>query len=111
MAKTLTPLIRTLDIRTAQPAPKKADPELLTNEHREWRNQVCERAGWQCEWVEQGQRCTRSRADGHRMIADHITERKDGGAALDPKNGQCLCVPHNTLKGIRARDARMQQRV
>lgn len=43
------------------------------------------------------------------MIADHIHERKDGGALLDPKNGQCLCVSHNTAKGIAARAARMKE--
>lgn len=40
------------------------------------------------------------------MVGDHIIERADGGALLDPDNGQCLCVAHNTLKGNRARVAR-----
>jgi 5-methylcytosine-specific restriction protein A len=50
--------------------------------------------------------CRATHAGGYRMIADHIVERKDGGAALDPNNGQCLCVAHNTLKGNQARRAR-----
>ncbi len=41
------------------------------------------------------------------MIADHVIERGDGGALLDPDNGQCLCTSHNTLKGNRARAARV----
>jgi 5-methylcytosine-specific restriction protein A len=40
------------------------------------------------------------------MVADHIRERADGGALYDPRNGQCLCVQHNTLKGAQARASR-----
>jgi len=109
MVRLLRPQVRTLDIRTARPAVKKADPELLTPEHRTWRAAVLARAGYRCEWTEDGKRCLT--AAPLRLIADHIKERKDGGSALDPANGQCLCVKHNTLKGIRARAARMQQRI
>lgn len=91
-----------------KPAAKIADPDLQTSEHERWRLIVCERAGWRCEWIEGGVRCPKS-APGHVMIADHIRERKDGGALYDPANGQCLCVQHNTLKGIRARAARRAQ--
>lgn len=86
--------------------PKRADKELLTPEHKAWRLIVCRRAGWRCEWVESGQRCNKSAALGDRMVADHIIEREDGGALYDPANGQCLCVQHNTKKGIDARAAR-----
>ncbi|MER8762879.1 HNH endonuclease signature motif containing protein [Mesorhizobium sp. M0968] len=106
MAKQIGPQLRQVDLRTAMPAPKKADPELLTPEHRAWRTQVLQRAAFRCEWVENGRRCIKA-APHDRLIADHIVERKDGGAALDVANGQCLCVQHNTLKGIRARAARM----
>ncbi|CAM5657806.1 hypothetical protein MAUB1S_11448 [Mycolicibacterium aubagnense] len=44
------------------------------------------------------------------MIADHIRERKDGGALYDIANGQCLCIQHNTLKGLQARQRRMEER-
>lgn len=104
--KTFSTKLRTYDTRTVKPPPKVADPELLTAEHRAWRLVVCRRAGWRCEWVEQGQRCKRSSANGDRMLADHIIERDDGGALYDPSNGQCLCTAHNTLKGARARAAR-----
>ncbi|MGJ5000559.1 hypothetical protein ACQR10_04495 [Bradyrhizobium sp. HKCCYLRH2060] len=40
------------------------------------------------------------------MVADHIIERADRGALYDDANGQCLCVAHNTKKGIQARRAR-----
>ena len=38
------------------------------------------------------------------MFADHIVERKDGGADLDPRNGQCLCGRHHTMKTAQTRD-------
>lgn len=104
--KMLGPRVAVLDTRTAKPAPKRADPELLTPEHQAWRRQVLKRAGYRCQWVENGKRCEK-RAPEHRLIADHVVERKDGGARLDPRNGQCLCGAHNTLKGARARARRM----
>lgn len=104
--KTFKPKLGTIDTRTVSPPPKTADAELLTPEHKAWRLAVCRRAGWRCEWVEHGKRCEASAANGHRMNADHIVERADGGALLDPNNGQCLCTRHNTLKGLSARAAR-----
>lgn len=59
--------------------------------------------------MQDGKRCEASAANGHRMNADHIIERADGGALLDVNNGQCLCTAHNTLKGNRARAARAAQ--
>src|SRR6266446_426483 len=98
--RTSRPLLAAHDTRTARPRPKQADAELLTPKHRAWRLAVCRRAGWQCQWIEDdGKRCQASAALGHIMIADHIIEREDGGALLDPDNGQCLCTAHNTLKG------------
>lgn len=37
---TLAPRLGTLDTRTARPTPKRADPELLTSEHKAWRLEV-----------------------------------------------------------------------
>jgi hypothetical protein len=95
--------VTAVDTRRILPPAKAADDVLLTAEHRRFREIVCERAGWRCEWTEAGQRCTRSRANGDRMVADHIVERADGGDPFDPDNGQCLCIAHNTRKGIVAR--------
>jgi len=106
--KMLAPRFGVLDIRTAQPAPKRADAELLTPEARAWAERICSRACWQCEWVDQGQRCQASRDRGDRMVADHVIERADGGALTDDGNGRCLCVRHNTIKGLAARAARQQ---
>src|SRR5690348_14288700 len=104
--KTFKPRLGTVDTRSVRPPPKTADAALLTPEHRAWRLLVCKRANWQCQWVDNGIRCTASAARGDRMIADHIVERADGGAPYDAANGQCLCVRHNTIKGLQARSAR-----
>lgn len=102
---TLKPRIQVLDTRTAKPAPKEADAYYQTPEHKAWREQVLRRAGYRCEWVENGQRC--EKAAPHRLFADHILERKDGGADLDPANGQCLCGTHHSLKTAAERAKRM----
>lgn len=61
-----------------------------------------ERARWRCQAVEGGERC---RARG-RLYADHIIEIEDGGAKLDPGNGQALCHAHHEAKTAAARAAR-----
>lgn len=64
------------------------------------------RAGYQCQAIVDGQRCP-VRAPA-RLFADHITERRDGGASFDPMNGQCLCGGHHTLKTAAERAKRMR---
>jgi hypothetical protein len=103
----ITSGIRQFDARVVKPEPKRADPELLTADHRKFRSIVLKRAGYRCEWIDGEQRCIKSAARGDRMIADHKIERTDGGALFDPCNGQCLCVAHNTLKGVMARTERL----
>src|SRR5215218_2901285 len=76
---TLPPRLTATDFRSVKPEPKQADPELQTPEHRAWRAEVLKRAGYRCEWVEDGVRCDRNAARD-RLVADHIVERKDGGA-------------------------------
>ncbi|TIU02321.1 MAG: HNH endonuclease [Mesorhizobium sp.] len=107
MAKLIKPGLRTVDLRAARPIEKKADPELLTAEHRAWRGRVLQRAGYRCQAVDDGRRC--DVASPARLFADHIKERKDGGAPLDVANGQCLCGRHHTLKTAAARAERMRQ--
>lgn len=64
-----------------------------------WRQTVArlkrERGNW-CE------RCGSTK----RVIADHIKERKDGGADLDPANIELLCFDHHQAKTAKARAAR-----
>ena len=64
-----------------------------------WRSLVArvkrERGSW-C------QRCGSRR----RVIADHIVERRDGGADLDPNNIEMLCFDHHAAKTAAARARR-----
>ena len=103
--RTLAPLVPRSTGFTVKPPPKTADAELLTEDHKAWRSQVLRNAGYRCQWVENGRRCDKAVPD-HRMFADHIKERRDGGNPLDPANGQCLCGPHHTRKTLAARAAR-----
>lgn len=104
--KTFKTGLRTFDTRSVRPPPKAADAELLTPEHKAWRLAVCRRAGWRCQWVENGKRCEASAANDNRMFADHIVERSDGGALYDVNNGQCLCGSHHTRKTLQERTIR-----
>jgi 5-methylcytosine-specific restriction enzyme A len=103
---TIAPSLPILDSRTCKPPPKVADAELQTSAHRAWRRVVLVKAGFRCEAIEgDGTRC-QAHAPRDRLFADHIIERSDGGAALDPDNGQCLCGKHHTAKTIDARARR-----
>jgi 5-methylcytosine-specific restriction protein A len=87
----LAPRIATLDTRRIKPPPKTADPELLTRDWKAMRERVIREAHGRCQAPGCG------RAD-RRMYADHIVERRDGGAVFDRENLQCLCARHHTLK-------------
>lgn len=93
--KNIAPRIGGLGARVKPPA-KIADPFYLS---REWRSLVAkikrERGNW-CE------RC----GSGDRVIADHIIERRDGGADLDPSNVELLCFTHHQRKTAQARARR-----
>lgn len=41
------------------------------------------------------------------MFADHIVERRDGGALHDLANGQCLCGRCHSRKTIAVRSRRL----
>lgn len=95
------------DARAVKPPPKHADAAYRSAEHRRWRESVIARAGGRCEAVDPqtGRRCGKA-APAHRMFADHVVELRDGGAALDPANGRCLCGAHHTSKTAASRAAR-----
>lgn len=84
------------------PAPKVTDPHYGTQAHKDWVKEVFKRAGGRCQWPG----CTRS-APESRMFADHVVERKDGGAELDPLNGRLLCGAHHTEKTAAERKKRL----
>jgi hypothetical protein len=96
------------DSRKLKPPPKTADPHYQSPEHIAWRNEVIRRAGGRCEAIDAGRRCERRRPQ-HRMFADHIVEKRDGGDLLDPANGRCLCGSHHTTKTLAARAQRLRE--
>ncbi|MBU6525936.1 HNH endonuclease [Methylocystis sp. MJC1] len=67
--------------------------------HKAWAAEVKQR---------DGHRCVECGAHGHgvRLIADHVVEIEDGGARLDPNNGQTLCAPCSNRKTAKAKAAR-----
>lgn len=89
-----------------RPAPKVADPFYLTPEWRRFAAEMKRQRGNCCE------DCSRSGAGrGVKLIADHVVERRDGGADFDPSNIRIRCMPcHNAktakAKGERARGER-----
>lgn len=91
------------------PAKVKAAPKVAEGFYSspEWRGLVADikRA--------RGNRCERAGCPTptHRIIADHIVERKDGGADLDASNVELLCFTHHQQKTAAARAARAQGRV
>lgn len=100
---TLVPRVEAKDLRRVPPPPKQAAAAYGTPEHQAWRAEVMRRARGRC----QTQGCGRS---GVRLFADHIIELRDGGAALDPTNGQALCGACHTRKTAAARGARASDR-
>ena len=91
----LRPMVGTLPARVAM-APKIADTFYSTAEWRELARKVKR---------ERGNACIRC-GSRNRVIADHIIERKDGGAELDERNIQLLCHQHHQEKTAAARKQR-----
>jgi 5-methylcytosine-specific restriction protein A len=94
----MTDRLAVADIGCVKASPKTTDPAYATPEHRAWALAVKTRARWHC------QECG---AVGVRLFADHIVELKDGGAALDPANGQALCGRCHTKKTLNVRAKRL----
>lgn len=89
----------------AAPARLKQAPKAAEGfyQSKAWRSLVAsikrERGNW-CE------RC----GSNERVIADHIVERKDGGADLDRSNIELLCHRHHAAKTAKARAKRASGR-
>jgi 5-methylcytosine-specific restriction enzyme A len=97
--------VRTADTRAVRPPAKTADPFYLSSEWRALVAQLIRERGRRCET----RGCHRSHdADGKpiRIFGDHIVERRDGGAPLDPRNIRLLCGSCHTAKTAQARAAR-----
>ncbi len=52
----------------------------------------------------------KARAGGGRVILDHVVERRDGGAELDPANTQWLTMAEHQAKTARVRAERAARR-
>lgn len=78
------------------PPPKIAD---RFYQSKEWRALVARLKRQRGAWCE---RCGSAKG----LIADHIVELKDGGAALDDSNIELLCASHHGAKTQAARVAR-----
>lgn len=96
--------LKAMPRRLSAPTPKLRPPVKVAEQFyqsREWRALVArvkrERGAW-C------QRC----GSRDRVIADHIIERKDGGAELDARNIELLCFTHHQRKTAKARGERAQ---
>lgn len=83
----LRPTLASLPSRL-KPPPKTAEQFYQSPE---WRRLVAQIKRERGNWCE---RC----GSKHRVIADHIVERKDGGADLDPSNIELLCFTHHQQK-------------
>lgn len=95
--RTIGPRVKPIGPRV-KPLPQVSDDHYRAPEHRAWSKAVIRRAGFQCE------DCGR---DNTRLFADHITELRDGGAALDPANGRARCGACHGKKTMKARAARL----
>jgi 5-methylcytosine-specific restriction endonuclease McrA len=85
------------DTRAVRPPAKTADPFYLSPEWRRLVAFLIRRRGRRCET----QGCGRTHdADGQpiRIFGDHIVERRDGGAPLDPANIRLVCGSCHTAK-------------
>jgi 5-methylcytosine-specific restriction protein A len=105
--RSLAPLVRVLDTRTVRPPPRQMDPVYNSPDFQRWRARVVERAGYRCEAIDNGHRCTKASPE-HRMYADHIIELRDGGQSFNLSNGQCLCASHHEIKTLAARAHRLR---
>lgn len=99
--------LRTLGARlSAMPAKVQAAPKLAEQFYSspQWRGLVADIKKMR------GARCERAGCPTptHRVIADHVVERKDGGADLDPGNIELLCATHHARKTAAARQRRAQ---
>jgi 5-methylcytosine-specific restriction enzyme A len=89
-------------VRSAVPTIEKVtEPFYLSREWRDFAKAIKEQRGWRCE------QCGMDMSGNRRAFhADHIIERKDGGADFDPLNVRCLCQACHNRKTMRARTDR-----
>lgn len=92
--------LATLDTRVAAPAPKVRDPFYDSTEWRDLVRQTIRQRGRRCEDC----------GEGGRIYADHVVERRDRGAELDPGNVSLRCPTCHGKKTAAERVRRMAER-
>lgn len=102
--KTLKPKIATLDIRSAKPAPKRADAIYLSPEWRKLMAAIIAERGRRCQDPVHDPDAPR---EGIRVFGDHIVELKDGGAPFDRANVLLRCGACHTRKTMVERARRV----
>lgn len=83
---------------------KKAEPFYLSAEWRALLAAIIRQRGRSCEDPAHDPANPRT---GVRLVGDHIVERRDGGADLDPRNIMLRCFPCHARKTAAARAARV----
>ncbi len=96
----MSPRIGTSRARLAD-RPKTADAFYQSAAWRDFASTIKAQRGWQCE--DCGRDCTEDRRS---LIADHVIERRDGGADFDPLNIRLLCGACHMRKTNRAASRR-----
>jgi 5-methylcytosine-specific restriction enzyme A len=88
------------------PSTIKAPPKLAEDFYRsrEWKQLMVHLKARRGPWC---QRC----GSLHRVAGDHIIERKDGGAELDPSNIELLCQACHNAKTKRSAADRVKTRL
>lgn len=92
---------------TAPPPPKRVDDFYRSEAWMKLRSSLIRQRGRKCE------RCGKAHDDDGspvKLIGDHIRERRDGGADLDPSNVMLLCLPCHNAKTAKARGNRWSRR-
>jgi hypothetical protein len=84
-----------------RPAAKQAEAFYMSPEWRAFRAEMERQRGRRC----QDPQCRAPHAPGVRYL-DHVKERKDGGADLDPGNVLFRCAPCHGRKTEEERQAR-----
>ena len=96
------PTLLTAMPRAHRPPVKRADPFYESRAWRDFAATIKRQRGYICQGQGCGKDCSHY---PFTLKADHIIERKDGGADFDPLNVQVLCQGcHNTKTARAARE-------
>lgn len=107
MVRRISPIVRSLDTRSALPSPKRADPFYGQAAWQTLQQAIVAERGAICE----DPKCDgRTHRPGMRVYADHIRELKDGGEPYERANIMLRCAASHTRKTAAERAERHQRR-